>query len=75
MALYFAARGQGKLQHQSNSDGVLYTSSARVLLNGLGSDELFGGYGRHRTAFTQPGGGWHSVIAEVTHSLNFDDTG
>lgn len=40
-----------------------YISSARVLLNGLGSDELLGGYGRHRTAFKA--GGWQSVISEV----------
>lgn len=40
-----------------------YTSTARVLLNGLGSDELLGGYGRHRTAFNT--GGWQAVIEEV----------
>ena len=40
-----------------------YISSARVLLNGLGSDELLGGYGRHRTAFKA--GGWQAVINEV----------
>lgn len=40
-----------------------YTSHARVLLNGLGSDELLGGYGRHRTAFST--GSWRAVIDEV----------
>lgn len=40
-----------------------YTTPARVLLNGLGSDELLGGYGRHRTAYTS--GGWSAVIQEV----------
>ena len=32
-------------------------------LNGLGSDELLGGYGRHRTAFSA--GSWQAVIDEV----------
>ena len=40
-----------------------YTSTARVLLSGLGSDELLGGYGRHRSAFSS--GGWPAVIEEV----------
>ncbi len=34
-----------------------------MLLNGLGSDELLGGYGRHRTAFKAAG--WQAVIDEV----------
>lgn len=42
-----------------------YTSRARVLLNGLGSDELLGGYGRHRSAFNS--GGWPAVVEEVSH--------
>lgn len=45
------------------ADPCAYTSPARVLLNGLGSDELLGGYGRHRTAFKA--GGWQAVIDEV----------
>jgi len=32
-----------------------YVSGARVLLVGLGADELCGGYGRHRTAFRKGG--------------------
>jgi len=47
-ALYFAARGPGSKQ-------VLYTCPARVLLSGLGADELFGGYVRHATAFSRQG--------------------
>ncbi|KAG8914781.1 hypothetical protein FRC00_010802, partial [Tulasnella sp. 408] len=51
LALFFASRGIG---HVTNSDGTStpYTSQARVLLSGLGSDELLGGYSRHRKAFT-----------------------
>lgn len=42
-----------------------YNSPALVLLNGLGADELLGGYGRHRTAFKA--GGWPAVVDEVGH--------
>ncbi len=66
MALYFAARGVGKVKSDPEAEPELYTSPARVLLNGLGADELLGGYGRHRTAFTV--GGWPAVIDEVSHS-------
>lgn len=65
MALYFAARGIGKVRSGPDAQPESYTSPARVLLNGLGSDELLGGYGRHRTAFNT--GGWPAVIDEVSH--------
>ena len=65
MALYFAARGVGKVRSGPEAQPEPYTSPARVLLNGLGSDELLGGYGRHRTAFSA--GGWPAVIDEVSH--------
>ncbi|KIM84589.1 hypothetical protein PILCRDRAFT_6217 [Piloderma croceum F 1598] len=68
MALYFASRGIGKLRTSSNAPPEPYTSPAKVLLNGLGSDELLGGYGRHRTAFTQ--GGWRAVIDELQLELD-----
>lgn len=45
------------------SDPVPYTSDAFVLLSGLGSDELLGGYGRHRSTFNS--GGWPAVVEEV----------
>ena len=50
MALYFAARGQGTL-----STGLAYSTPARVLLSGLGADELFAGYTRHAAAFSRQG--------------------
>ncbi|KAI9512621.1 asparagine synthase-domain-containing protein [Russula earlei] len=79
MALYFAARGIGKLRSGPDAQPEPYTSPARVILNGLGSDELLGGYGRHRTAFNT--GGWPAVIDELqlemdripTRNLGRDD--
>ncbi|KAH0351186.1 hypothetical protein KCU83_g4474, partial [Aureobasidium melanogenum] len=53
-ALYFASRGQGLICLESGTS-TGYTSTARVLLSGLGADELFGGYTRHDTAFRRYG--------------------
>lgn len=64
MALYFASRGKGHVRHGPGLEPVPYSSEARVLLNGLGSDELLGGYGRHRLAYNS--GGWEAVILEVS---------
>ena len=68
VALYFAARGIGKVRSYPEAEATPYMSTARVLLNGLGSDELLGGYGRHRTAFRC--GGWQAVVDEVSHLNN-----
>lgn len=55
-ALYFAARGQGTAFTDATSGSSMpCTISARVLLSGLGADELFGGYVRHATAFQRCG--------------------
>ena len=54
-ALYFAARGCGTIRESSEADLVSYVSPSRVLLSGLGADELFGGYTRHTTAFDRSG--------------------
>ena len=54
-ALYFAARGVGKVRIESGEQAIRYTTPARVLLSGLGADELFGGYTRHATAFNRRG--------------------
>ncbi|KAI9445415.1 asparagine synthase-domain-containing protein [Lactarius indigo] len=79
MPLYFAARGVGKLRRSVTAEPELYTSLARVLLNGLGSDELLGGYSRHRTVYNT--GGWKALIEELqldmdripTRNLGRDD--
>lgn len=53
-ALWFAARGVGQVTPPAgDGDSTVYTSPARVLLHGSGADELFGGYTRHRNAFTR----------------------
>jgi asparagine synthetase B (glutamine-hydrolysing) len=40
---------------ESTSEAAPYTSPARVLLSGLGADELFGGYGRHHVGYQRAG--------------------
>ncbi|MCJ1349818.1 hypothetical protein MMC31_008059 [Peltigera leucophlebia] len=54
-ALYFAARGIGTIVGQNADNRNIYTTTARVLLSGLGADELFAGYTRHATAFDRNG--------------------
>ncbi|KAK2053957.1 asparagine synthase [Colletotrichum caudatum] len=54
-ALYFAARGVGMSQSHPSDAATHYATPARVLLSGLGADELFGGYVRHATAFSRRG--------------------
>jgi asparagine synthetase B (glutamine-hydrolysing) len=54
-ALYFAARGTSVTSSSVDSSTDPYTTPARVLLSGLGADELFGGYTRHATAFNRSG--------------------
>ncbi|KAF8140062.1 asparagine synthase-domain-containing protein [Boletus edulis] len=68
LALYFASRGMGRVRDASSSEYRPYTSPAKVLLSGLGSDELLGGYGRHRSVFTTRG--WQGVIDELQLELD-----
>lgn len=63
MALYFASRGKGQVKASPGAIAEPYTSESLVLLSGLGSDELLGGYGRHRTVYNS--GGWNALIEEV----------
>ncbi|KAI2616528.1 asparagine synthase-domain-containing protein [Hypoxylon sp. NC1633] len=65
-ALYFAARGIGKSythRHEWEPNPSTTTSPARVLLSGLGADELFGGYARHEYAYKT--GGYPLLIDEL----------
>lgn len=54
-ALYFAARGAGMMCSDAQKESTPYTTTARVLLSGLGADELFAGYTRHATAYNRLG--------------------
>jgi asparagine synthetase B (glutamine-hydrolysing) len=64
-ALYFASRGRGKLSEDPENVecSIPYTTSARVLLSGLGADELFAGYGRHGVSFNRYG--FEGLINEI----------
>ncbi|KAF5021827.1 hypothetical protein F66182_6120 [Fusarium sp. NRRL 66182] len=62
-ALYFAARGRGRGETATEPRPQPYSTTARVLLSGLGADELFGGYGRHGVAYTQRG--YAGVVQEL----------
>jgi len=68
VALYFAARGIGQIRSGPEAEPQPYTTPARVLLNGLGSDELLGGYGRFRTAYKAAG--WQAIIDELQLELD-----
>lgn len=67
-ALYFASRAQGHLRPCGGTTGhvTAYTSPARVLISGLGADELLGGYSRHRQAYTR------SSLAGLISELQLD---
>ncbi|RAH72083.1 asparagine synthetase domain-containing protein [Aspergillus aculeatinus CBS 121060] len=71
-ALYFASRGQGQAydshQPEGNHEPASYTTSARVLLSGLGADELFAGYSRHGAAFSRDG--FAGLIDEINLDVN-----
>lgn len=63
-ALYFASRGSGVTGEQA----IPYTTTARVLLSGLGADELFAGYTRHATAFNRHS--YEGLINELELDVN-----
>ncbi|RDL41907.1 Adenine nucleotide alpha hydrolases-like protein [Venustampulla echinocandica] len=67
-ALYFAARGVGLASSSLYADPVPYETPARVLISGLGADELFGGYTRHSTAFNR--GGFPGLLDEIELDVN-----
>lgn len=70
-ALYFAARGSGQAISSMYQRPLPYTTRARVLLSGLGADELFGGYTRHATAFSRTG--YEGLLSEL--KLDIDRLG
>lgn len=62
-ALYFAARGIGTVCDQITRCRIPYTTPARILVSGLGADELFAGYTRHATAFDRKG--YQGLVDEI----------
>jgi len=68
LALYFASEGKGLVRRNPEDPSENYHSTARILLNGLGSDELLGGYGRHKSAYLK--GGWNSLADELQLDLD-----
>lgn len=64
-SLWFASRGQGVL----NTNGENYKTTSRIVLIGIGADELLGGYSRHRVAFGK-NGNWLALINEIITDIN-----
>ncbi|KAI9368567.1 asparagine synthase-domain-containing protein [Aspergillus egyptiacus] len=64
-ALYFASRGRGTAidSRRPNTKPSPYQTPARVLLSGLGADELFAGYARHGMAFSHVG--FEGLVEEI----------
>lgn len=67
-ALYFASRGTGHIHVDVGISPTAYSTPARVLLSGLGADELFGGYQRHATAHARHG--YPGLIQELELDFN-----
>lgn len=67
-ALYFASRGIGTVADPTSNIQVSYETTARVLLSGLGADELFGGYQRHSLAFDRKG--YPGLLEELELDIN-----
>lgn len=62
-AMWFASRAKGVLYPIDEA----YESPCRILLLGIGADELFGGYMRHRTILRHKG--WDALVQELSIEL------
>lgn len=63
-AVWFASRGKGTAYPKKES----YISTCRVLLLGMGADEQFGGYMRHRTILKHKG--WAILTEELQREFD-----
>ncbi|GAC93803.1 asparagine synthetase [Pseudozyma hubeiensis SY62] len=63
-ALFFASRSRG---HLLSTSDTAYTSPAKVLISGLGADELLAGYSRHRQAYNSS---LQSLVRELQMDLD-----
>lgn len=58
--------------YASKGEALEYKSPARVILLGSGADELFGGYIRHRNAFSRCKGTFEEKLESVENELELD---
>ncbi|EAR94171.2 asparagine synthase (macronuclear) [Tetrahymena thermophila SB210] len=66
LVLHLATKGQGYL-HTDTLEKKNITSGAKVVLSGLGADEIFGGYSRYRVAFQR--NGYKDLVQEMKFDL------
>ncbi|KAL4493116.1 hypothetical protein ABPG72_003201 [Tetrahymena utriculariae] len=66
LVLHLATKGQGYL-HIDTLEKKTITSGAKVVLSGLGADEIFGGYSRYRVAFQRSG--YKDLVQEMKFDL------
>lgn len=72
IAFYFASRGQGTAIDEDGTRTENYSTPSRVLVSGLGADELFAGYTRHWSSLQQ--GGYDQFAQELQLDFSRLDT-